>query len=596
MDGKLAYDLYCDFLNEAQEILNIPKEDWLRCVMGVVMVEGKAIPIQTMYDQKKVYFFPQIIEMMSYGQDVPTVIRLYAYGNANLWKRSLQIGRHAEEIPDDIITAMAISTIKGLQMCDHPLFAQHSAEIIDKIKELFGLNVSIQTGVPAMGKDKGVPRKVVRVNNDEEYANYLNNIASLMQAESVANKPLNDIKDGDYGSESNPFENIDEAAEYVKGLEKVRLGNDSFRRFISNTPYFINEQRLFAIPWASPYASLINCPNRIEDGFVVNQLVSRRFCLKPTLVNHKFLFRGQAEFHSPCVPNMFRKHDETYFLKYNIFSNEMSILLKSHPLIQFFEKGFEAFNDFFRLEINYGGLSQHYYNKTQFLDLTSNIEAAKFFAVTDFDFDNNKYVPYLKDGKGVLYYYDIEPGAFTKGYYPNYQLSSIGKQPFMRSGAQHGFLLAMPRGLDFNNLPQVRCVYFKHNKDITNRIYKDSLEGKKYMSDDILQHHWYEKINDPVRKNEVSQDALNLNHKFNPKTSKRKLLQRLKDAGITVNRNYIPEFSQKELDEYYYSSIQNYWEDFCKDIYFHSPEGRVLKGHLFKLPQDPRYRQYFFNN
>lgn len=107
--------------------------------------------------------------------------------------------------------------------------------------------------------------------------------------------------------------------------------------------------------------------------------------------------------------------------------------------MQLFEQGIDLWHDIFRFEVNYGGLAQHYYNKTSFLDLTSDIDTAMFFAVTDYHFD--EYTPHTDTSSlGVMYYYELaEPGAFSLQ--KQQHLSTIGKQPFMRSGNQHGFLL-----------------------------------------------------------------------------------------------------------------------------------------------------------
>lgn len=332
----------------------------------------------------------------------------------------------------------------------------------------------------------------------------------------------------------------------------------------------------------------------LKNGFVVNQLFSRRFNFKPNLIDRKFLFRGQAEFFDNCVSNMFRNRDEDYFLKYNIFSCEMHLLLDSHPLVKLFNNGMELFHDKFIFEVNYGGPSQHYYNKTQFLDLTSDMEVAKFFAVTTFDMSNNCYVPFDKDSIGVLYYYDIEPDAFALKDH-KYQLTAIGKQPFVKSGAQRGYLLAMEKGVNFNTIPQVRYVFFKHDKSVTDEIFNKSGIGNLYMSDDILQHHWFAKLFDPKSRNKVSYEAVMLNWKYNKSSSKRKLLKSLKEAGIEVVRNAMPKFSTDDLREYYFNFAEESWMEFCKDIYFYSPEGRILKEHMLNLPKNPAFRQYFYD-
>jgi len=592
MDAETIYTLFREFLEDGLTTLKVNKCDWPDIKIGVAFVEDKAKPVSINWNNNTVYIFPQIFELMFHGNDAPTPIRILAYEYASLWSRSIMNGNPCSHSAEDYITAISLATIKGVQLFNSETHTQQFQLVRNRIKELTGLNTDI-TIAKSNNHDE---RVVVYVKHDDASKQYISKIYELIQSESSFAKPLDRIKEGEAGSKSNPFPDVHAAANHILNLEKTRLENDEFRQFITNINYHYEPSLMsFRIPWATPYVAYLDGDEVIKNGFVVNQLDSGRFNFKPNLTNRKFLFRGQAEYFEKCYPNMFRNHAEDYFLKYNIFSCEMQILLDSHPLVQLFNHGVELFNDRFVFEVNYGGLSQHYYNRTQFLDLTSDIEAAKFFAVTTFDMDSNSYIPYDKDGIGVLYYYDIEPDAFRKEN-DEYKLSAIGKQPFMQSGAQHGYLLAMSKGMNFNTIPQVRYVFFRHNKSVTNDIFKKSENGNLYMRDDILQHHWYNKLMDADRKNTVSHEAYLLNWSYNKQTSKRKILKSLADADIKVLRNACPKFSSKELNDYFYSYASDYWRDFCSDIYFYSPEGRILKNHLINLPNNPDYQKYFKDN
>ncbi len=586
----MAYTLFEEFLEDGLTALRVARNDWPIVKQGVTFIGGKINPISIDWLNRCVYIFPNFFELMYYGVDAPTPMRLFAYIKASQWCRSIRQGSLCTETEYDSVTALSIATIKGVQLFFNDNLLQLFPLVKKRIKELTGLSADITVAKSSNGDY----RRVVYVKSDDASNQYISKLESLIQSESSLKKPLDRLSEGELGSKSNPFPDVSAAANYILRIEEQRLVNDKFRTFVNDTQcYYDPAQRTFRIPWATPFVGYLDGSGVIENGFVVNQLASRRFNFKPNLIGRKFLFRGQAEFFDNCVPNMFRNHKDDYFLKYTIFSCEMRLLLDSHPLVKLFNNGVELFHDKFVFEVNYGGLSQHYYNKTKFLDLTSDMEAAKFFAVTTFDMSNNCYVPFDKEGVGVLYYYDIEPDAFIPNR-PNYQLSAIGKQPFMRSGAQHGYLLAMEKGVNFNAIPQVRCVFFKHDKSVTDEIFNKSGNGSQYMSDDILQHHWFSKLSDSKRRNTVSHEAVMENWKYNKTTSKRKLLKELTEAGVEVVRNAIPKFSTDELKEYYFNSAEEIWREFCKDIYFYSPEGRILKEHMLNLPRNPAYRQYFY--
>lgn len=75
---------------------------------------------------------------------------------------------------------------------------------------------------------------------------------------------------------------------------------------------------------------------------------------------------------------------------------------------------------------------------------------------------------------------------------------------FMRSGSQHGFLLNMERGLDFNTIPYVHKVFFKQDDDITRKIFESSESGKKFFPSDILEMAWKEKMRQNLKERRIS--------------------------------------------------------------------------------------------
>ena len=197
------------------------------------------------------------------------------------------------------------------------------------------------------------------------------------------------------------------------------------------------------------------------------------------------------------------------------------------------------------------------------------------------------------DKLGVLYYYDIKADTFAGREGRNYVVDTIGKQPFMRSGNQSGFLINLGRDDDFNILPDVRYVFFKHNPSITSRIFKESMNGDKYMPQEMLRSHWYKRMIDINERKRISYEALKLNYRENPGESHSRILRELRNKGYKIYKDSVPKFTEDELDQYYKHSIE-IWEGFCSDVYFYGPEGELLKKHLINLPNDERYRWAFY--
>lgn len=404
------------------------------------------------------------------------------------------------------------------------------------------------------------------------------------------------VINGKKGSESNPFDNVLEACRFIKDEERKAFEQDLYMsKMLSNRRFnYCADVNIYNIKWADGKASYCH-PEVPDSAFIVNQLMSGRFSIKPNLYGRKFLYRGQSKYYEVCTPGLFRNPKQTYFLKELIQYDELRAVLASHPLVQLFERGIDLWHDMFRFEINYGGLAQHYYNKTNFLDLTSDIDAAKFFAITDYRFD--EYTPHTDTQElGVIYYYELaEPGAFMPQ--KKQHLSTIGKQLFMRSGCQHGFLLNMEKGVNFNELPQVHKVFFRHNPSISQQIYKESNNGKIYFPLDILQIQWKRFLKQFDENPVVSFDAVEINAKDNfthhetVKSISRKLE---KMYGIKTDKDKIPVFDSDLMNQYYEDIKNGWWQDeFCKDIYFASSDGIVYKDMLLNVPKDSRYSKYF---
>ncbi len=530
----------------------------------------------------------------------PTIIRNEVYCKVRLlYKQSKKPGSFNQYSNDAIYDAIAFSTsllsLKGLMLPIPPdlLGASH---LLERTKDLIKEEINLDSIYYQ------VPKELVQQNNFCKFK--LTSNSELEYAERYYSKPristIRVIDNTEKGTETNPFEDIIEASNYIKELENDAYSKDDLLKDIATQQYFYDLKfHQFRVPWASPYVAFYKDENIPSNGFIVNQnemLPNGKFhfTLKPNLYGRKFLYRGQSQdYPKPCTPNLFRDDAKTYYLDDLIWSQEMELLLMTHPLVKLLENGVTIMHDHFSILMNLVGLTQHYYHKTRYLDLTSDMEAAQFFATTDYCSKKDEYTPVHGTSKlGMIYCYELQmPGAFAKQ--EGYELSVIGKQVFMRSGAQHGFLLGMNKGMDLKTMPQVKKFYFRHHPNISDDIFKKSDYGKKYFTIDILEEAWKNDYKKRMEDGIVSSDTVRLNVSMNPGETFESISKKLKDSNITIDDSYHPSFSEELIDKYYESIKQGWWEDFCSDIYFHGGDAALYKDCLLRIPKQPEYKWAF---
>ena len=515
--------------------------------------------------------------------------------------------------PDTNLFAAALMLLKGHVVYSNVLESYNSKDqLLEILNSEFKLSGKLVT-IPIKGKDKSFLTFVLDDCSTTKYFQKLNNPSNF------TGKVINEYAKG---SKENPFDNVTQAVDFLNKIEHEAYEKDKMMKEISNLGYYydMNSCR-FVRTWASPYVAHTR-NNFGEHAFVMSQmepLDHKRpdiyfFSLKPNMYKCKFLYRGQSDHYEgfPCVPNLFRNPEQNAkrdFLDPLIFSQEMELLIKSHPIVQMLEQGIELLHDKFSIRMHYIGIAQHYYNKTPYLDLTSDLEVAKFFATTNYDATHDCYTPNTDTSRtGVIYYYELKyPDAFQQHHIytsrtfgkqmfqtSEYALKTIGKQVFLRSGLQSGFLLEMEQEVDFKTLPEVKAVYFKHNVDISEEIFRKSGQGKKYFAEDILQHAWHDRLKERYQNRVVSREAVRLNVSRNEGETEKTIIAKLKDRGIEVD-NYVPKFSEEELSSFY-QDIDQWWEDFCSDIHFGDAEDELYRETMKQLRHDPKYSKYFTFN
>lgn len=195
------------------------------------------------------------------------------------------------------------------------------------------------------------------------------------------------------------------------------------------------------------------------------------------------LFRGQGKRYMPCVPTASRGIGADVRFLYdlsnanqarliaNLVKTEWFItLLRDSPPAQWLNQRHVYLDEM--------AVAQHYGMPTGFIDLTQSFEVASFFACCRFDPADKSWVP-VGDGEGVIYCVDWKTA-------PKDIISPINLQAFPRPSEQWGWTCELRLGDDFDKLPFVRKLMFKHDLESSQRILKKLSHGRDLFPDDPL--------------------------------------------------------------------------------------------------------------
>ena len=326
-----------------------------------------------------------------------------------------------------------------------------------------------------------------------------------------------------------------------------------------------------------------------RECFVVTRLMSGRYSLKPNIGYSCALFRGESTVHPTCKPVFLRNWKDRCTIE-NIKRNEFELLLNSHPIYQLFRDGIQLTDKLRFIMENPYGIAMSYGFPTQLLSLTSDINIASFFAVTEYDEAVHKYKPIdnsENNKTGILYVFNLmAPFGLIPG------LSTVGLQPFVRPGLQKEFAINLAKDADFKDHRFTVGFVFKHDNNISQRIYDRFNQGEAFRPhNDILTS----KARQILDSKEVSIAALERNLHQNPRDSRQRIEKELNEGGINVVNKQHPYFSNDDL-AYIYDSPTDYWTDFCKDIEFSGRHASELKDVLLNVPLKDEYRRFFEPN
>lgn len=223
-------------------------------------------------------------------------------------------------------------------------------------------------------------------------------------------------------------------------------------------------------PLTSSHIAGLGCENNFYITRVDEKQKMRLMPGSPSLGKY---FRGQREYYSTCSASIHRGLNDNDVLVERLRLCEFSVLLSTHPVVK------DYINAGFHVDVE--GLAQHYGIATSILDLTNNKWTAAFFACTNYL--NSSYqildVSY-KTKMGILYMLEEHS---AEGF-P--EICVIGAQPLERPIRQNAFGVRLEEQQNFNDLPGLRIIPFRHDEEAEQIIYEMFYRSKRLFPNDMF--------------------------------------------------------------------------------------------------------------
>ena len=324
-----------------------------------------------------------------------------------------------------------------------------------------------------------------------------------------------------------------------------------------------------------------------EDAYVLTKLSNGRYSIKPNITHQGLLYYGNCDFESVkkgLKPRFYQKPEfgeelgHGDFLEYNVLLEQFKLLVETFPLYKLLNEGIEVSP---RLTIRIGNpysLASAYGLKTPFMNLTSDIDVAMFYATHRYNEDTQDFEG-VKKGLGIVYTY-VLPLQF--GLIPG--LSTLGKQVFYRTFFNKQFLLSLNINDDFNKNKLVSGFTFRHSQEGADFYGKMFKNGELLIpKDDFLLKKWksYDKI--------IFRDALINNLKSNPHDDITENTRILEGRGFTVKEGS-PKFVKEDLAGI---DLLKIWEELCDDLVASEYVRNSAVDFLEQVPDMEKYKSYF---
>ena len=235
--------------------------------------------------------------------------------------------------------------------------------------------------------------------------------------------------------------------------------------------------------------------DRKTDGFIMQYPHGTVICQG----THNSYYRGENQSYDSTLPSLSRSlkkltDDEKKIYRFvaDMRIAEFQNFLNKLRIVQFWKENYGT--------VLYEPLAQHYGIETEWLDVTSDLDVALFFATCKYDNANKKWEPLTKIDTevsektqyGVIFHIPgrqadiMQMIANSMGNYMNNVILPIGYQPFMRCHSQHGYGIFVKNPFSLQDL-KFEKLRFRHDEKFSREIFEKMDCGKKIYPQEGLE-------------------------------------------------------------------------------------------------------------
>ena len=327
-----------------------------------------------------------------------------------------------------------------------------------------------------------------------------------------------------------------------------------------------------------------------EDKYLLTHLANGRFVIKPNITKQGVLYYGnnngeeyKEKFrlkYYPTVKDEQNIHDQLMYN--NVRLEQFKLLVESFPLFKLLDKGIDIPGIDLKFSLgNPYGLAAAYGLPSPYLNLTSSMDVALFYATNKYNEETNQFEPVdEKDEKrGIVYMYRVlQPLGQTSS------LSTLGVEVFPRTFNSRNFLALVSPTVNFNEEDYIFGLTFKQTRDAS-EYFNDLFKKGELLQpqDDFLGA----KLNSI--KKQIFEDAIDINLRKNPDDSKEKNERFLKSQKLNITSGS-PKFSKSDL---LHVDLLGLWGNFISKISPLNDSDSKIKEYLKQLPGLEKYSKYF---